>query len=136
MKLTQQSLSTYVNLALLVSLILFSCSKEPGEGGRASITGKVYVMEYDKNCTVIKDEYYGVDEAVYIIAGNDPSYFQRIRTGPDGTFWFPNLRIGKYKVYSLSNNCAVPGKTEPIILEVEITKKSQKFVTEDIKVIR
>lgn len=136
MKLTQQSLSTYFYLALLVSLILFSCSKEPGEGGRASIIGKVYVLEYDKSCTLIKDQYYGVDETVYIIAGNDPSYFQRIRTGPDGTFWFPNLRIGKYKVYALSNNCAVPGKTEPIILEVEITKKSQKFVTEDIKVIR
>lgn len=132
MKPIQQSLTTHFYLALLISLILFSCSKEPGEGGRASITGKVYVLDYDKNCTLIKDESYGIVETVFIIAGHDPSYFKRVRTGPDGNFWFPNLRIDKYKVYALSKNCAVLGKTEPIVMEVEITKKNQKFVTEYI----
>ena len=64
------------------------------------------MLEYNKTCTVLKDEYYGIDEIVYIIAGDDPSYFERVRTGPDGTFWFPNLRMGKYEVYALSENCA------------------------------
>lgn len=136
MKAINKLISTHFYLTLLLSLFLFSCSKEPGEGGRASITGKVYVLDYNKSCTVLKDEYYGIDETVYIIAGDDPSYFERVRTGPDGTFWFPHLRMGKYKVYALSNNCAVPGEREPIIKEVEITKKNQQFVTEDIKVIR
>lgn len=129
-------ISTNICFALVLSLFLFGCSKEPGEGGRASISGKVYVSDYNKDCSTLKDEYYGIDETVYIIAGDDPSYFERVRIGPDGTFWFPYLRKGKYKVYALSENCDVPGENEAVIKHVEITEKNQHFVTEDIKVIR
>ncbi len=120
--------------ALLV--LSSSCEKDPGEGGQASITGKVYVKEYNGNCSELRDEYFGVDEEVYIIAGDDPSYFERLRTGPDGVFWFPYLRKGKYQVYAISENCSVPGQREPIIKVVEIDERKQELVTEDIIVIR
>lgn len=102
----------------------------------ASVTGKVYVQDYNGNCTQLRDEFYGIDEDVFIIAGDDPSYFDKVKTGPDGTFWFPYLRKGKYKVYALSENCAVPGQLEVVIKEVEITGRKNEVVTEDIVVIR
>ncbi len=123
-------------LLILSVLIVSSCEKDPGEGGMASISGKVYVQEYNGNCTELRDQYYGIDEDVFIIAGDDPSYFDRVKTGPDGTFWFRYLRKGKYKVYALSENCDVPGQLEAVIKEMEITDRKQKMVTQDIVVIR
>ncbi len=118
---------------ILISLVpITSCEKEPGEGGRASITGKVYVQDYNGNCTVILDEFYVIDEPVFIIAGDDPSYFERIRTGPGGTFWFPYLRTGTYTVYALSKECDVAGKYIPVEITVEITGRKEQVVTEDI----
>lgn len=123
-------------LLIVLVLAITSCEKDPGEGGRATITGKVYVQDYNGNCTVLRDEFYGIDEDVYIIAGDEPSYFDKVKTGPDGTFWFPYLRKGKYKVYALSQNCAAPGALEAVIMNVEIDGRKQEVVTPDIVVIR
>ena len=127
---------SYWLVAILCVVLCISCEKEPGEGGRASISGKIYVEEYNGDCSQLRDEYYGINERVFIIAGDDPSYFEDVRTGPDGTFWFQYLRKGKYQVYALSDNCDVPGETEPIILEVEIKERKQDLETQDIVVIR
>lgn len=119
-----------------VAFFLSGCEKEPGEGGLASISGKIFVQDYNGNCTELRDEYYGIDETVYIIAGDDPSYFERVRTGPDGTYWFPYLRKGDYTVYSLSENCDAPGQIETVDREVSITKRKEEIVLPDIVVIR
>lgn len=118
------------------TLLFLGCEKEPGEGGRASIQGKLYIQEYNGDCSELRDEYYGINERVFIIAGDDPSYFEDVRTGPDGTFWFQYLRKGSYKVYAISENCDVAGQTEPIFIEVEIDERKQNFETQDIVVIR
>ncbi len=120
----------------VVCLFFFSCEDNPGEGGRASIQGKVFVRDFNGNCTVLLDSFYGIDEEVYIIAGDDPSYFERVRTGPDGTFWFPYLRKGKYEVYALSEPCDVAGELEAVSVFVEIRDRKEDIVTEDIVVIR
>jgi hypothetical protein len=126
-----------LELILFICLILItSCEKDPGEGGRASIQGKIFVEDYNGNCTILLDSFYGIDEEVYIIAGDDPSYFERVRTGPDGTYWFPYLRKGKYKVYALSEPCGVPGEREAVVVEAEITERKEQLVLDDIIVIR
>jgi len=135
-KLQEKLMSKTIYFTIVLALLLLGCSKEPGEGGQASITGKVYVYEFNGNCSELRGEYYGIDEEVYIIAGDDPSYFERVRTGPDGTFWFPYLRKGNYQVYAISDNCDAPGETEAVIIDVEITERKQEFVTENIEVIR
>ncbi|HKL02520.1 MAG TPA: hypothetical protein VJ911_02545 [Cryomorphaceae bacterium] len=127
----------YPLIVLALAVLLFAgCEKEPGEGGLASISGKIYVQDYNGNCTELRDEYYGIDEEVYIIAGDDPSYFERVRTGPDGTYWFPYLRKGDYTVYSLSENCEAPGDLEAVEQNVSITRRKQEKVLTDIVVIR
>jgi len=119
-----------------VCLFFFACNNEPGEGGRASIQGKVYVQDFNGNCTVLLDSFYGIDEEVYIIAGDDPSYFERVRTGPDGTYWFPYLRKGKYEVYALSEPCDVSGELEAVSIMVEIKDRKEEVVLDDIIVLR
>ncbi|MGB6037080.1 MAG: hypothetical protein WBG42_12480 [Cryomorphaceae bacterium] len=120
----------------IICLFFFSCEDKPGEGGRASVQGKVYVKDFNGNCTVLLDSFYGIDEEVFIIAGDDPSYFERVRTGPDGTFWFPYLRRGKYEVYALSEPCNIPGELETVGFEIEIKERKEEIITEDIVVLR
>lgn len=119
-----------------VAFFFLGCEKEPGEGGLASISGKIFVQDYNGNCSELRDEYYGIDEEVYIIAGDDPSYFERVRTGPDGTYWFPYLRKGDYTVYCLSENCDAPGQLEAVERNVRIVKRKEEKVLTDIVVIR
>jgi len=94
------------------------------------------VKDFNGNCTVLLDSFYGIDEEVYIIAGDDPAHFERVRTGPDGTFWFPYLRRGKYEVYALSEPCDVAGELEAVSVQVEIKERKEEIVIEDIIVLR
>ena len=121
---------------IIIAILFIQCEKEPGEGGQASIQGKIFVQEYNAGCTVLSSEYYVVDEEVYIIAGDDPSYFERVRTGPDGTYWFPYLRKGKYTVYAISDDCNNPGQDTTVQMEVEIDSRKQELVLPDMVIIK
>ncbi len=123
--------------SFLIAIFIFSaCEKDPGPGGKASIQGKVWIEEYNGNCSDLRATYYGVDEEVYIIAGDEPSYFERVRTGPDGTYWFPYLQEGRYTVYAISNACDLTDANETRRLEVEISDRKAKIVLPDIVVVR
>jgi hypothetical protein len=91
---------------LILLLILASCEKEPGEGGSSSIQGYVHVTDYNSNFLIILDEYDGYDEDVYLVYGDDMSFTERTRTGPDGKFEFKYLREGDYTVYVYSDTLA------------------------------
>jgi len=124
-------------LIIVFATLFIRCEKEPGEGGQASIQGKIFVQEYNNNCSVLRAEYYVVDEEVYIIAGDDPSYFERVRTAPDGTYWFPYLRKGKYTVYAISENCEeLDGQDYAVELEAQIDSRKQELVLPDIVIFR
>jgi len=120
-------------LALNFCVFFFcACQNEPGDGGRASIQGKVKVHIIGV-CGDTLDSSFGIDEEVYIIAGDDPSYFERVRTGPDGTFWFPFLRKGDYEVYALSEPCENPfGQLQPVSVFVDIQGRKDEITTEEI----
>jgi hypothetical protein len=128
-------------LAALVSLLcclLFSCKKPAGEGGQASIRGKVIVYDYNSSLTVLKGVYPAYDVDVYIIYGDDVSYGDKVKTGPDGMFEFKYLRKGKYKVYVyskvLSQSNPAP-EDEAIIKEVTISKRKGAVDAPDITII-
>lgn len=113
---------------LVLSLINMSCKKPAGEGGQATIKGKVYTENWNGNFTVLNDEYYAQGEKVYIIYGDDTSIGDETRTSYDGSYEFKNLRIGNYKVYALSadsSSGAALSKTIEILKNVEITKKKE-----------
>lgn len=109
-----------------ILFLVHSCSNGPGAGGRASITGKVKAQDYTNNCTTLNGEYFSPDEDVYIIYGDDPTYGDRVKTGPDGTFMFRYLRKGTYKVYVYSDDCSTLSGTTAVQATIEITGRTEE----------
>lgn len=122
------------SFAVLLAFGFSSCSNGPGQGGQASIQGKVYATNYNSTCTIVNGEFYAPDEDVYIIYGDDPSYGDRVKTAPDGTFWFRYLRPGKYTIYAYSKDCTAPSGKEAKSISVEITEKKQAVVLDDLQI--
>jgi hypothetical protein len=123
---------------LSVSLFTFSsCKKEEGEGGQASVTGKVWIKRYNTTGTLLIGQYAGAYEDVYIIYGDDETYGDRVETNPDGIFEFKYLRPGKYKVYSYSEGGSITtANRKAVIKDVEITDKKQTVDAGTIEVAK
>src|SRR5690349_14680954 len=114
----------------IFSLMFVACKKGPGEGGRTSIVGKVWAEEWDDiSYTQHYDslDRWAADEDVYIIYGDDVSFGDRTRTGPDGVFEFKYLREGDYTIYVYSeapeNSAATAGGKVAISKRVSIPSK-------------
>ena len=125
--------------AILIAIA--SCNSGPGPGGQATITGKVYVKgNWNPSCTLYTDSssgftpYYGPDFDVYLIYGDDPTYGDRVKSAPDGTFQFKYLRKGKYTVYVYSNDCTAPSGKSTVSSSVEITEKKQEVILSNLRV--
>ena len=120
--------------ATLTVFFLCSCEKEPGEGGNSTIFGKVYVKDYNGTFTVLNGVYYGPDEDVYIIYGDDKTYSERVSTNYDGVYEFKYLRPGKYTIYAYSKDSTLlsPSGLIEKTKEVEITEKGQEIEVPDI----
>ena len=116
-------------LLFLTAAVLFtsSCEKDPGVGGNSTITGKIYVREYNKDFTELEAEYYAADEDIFIIYGSGTVPDDDLKTGPGGDFAFQYLRPGKYILYAYSADSAGTSAsgTIPVYREVEITEKKQ-----------
>lgn len=114
----------------IIALGVSSCAKDPGPGGNATITGKVWVKDYNSSFTTLQNEYAGADEDVYIIYGNDASYGDRVKAGPDGVFEFKYLRKGNYTlyVYSKDSTLASPTGTVAVMKAVEVPSYKRQTV--------
>lgn len=119
--------------ALQISVFFTACTNGPGPGGKASIEGVLKATRYVNNCTTNAGSFLAEDEDVYLIYGEDPSYGDRVKTGPGGVFYFKYLRPGKYTVYAYSSNCSVAQK-EAVIMEVEITDKNEMLITDTLRI--
>lgn len=123
-----------VTLSCLV-LTAVSCNKEPGEGGTSTIEGKVWVVDKN-NDGEITDEYYAMDEEVFIAYGEDQTYSDNFNTSYDGSYRFDHLTPGMYTVFAYSDCDTCSGEMEAVIQTVEITDKKQVVVVPDLTVIR
>jgi hypothetical protein len=121
---------------LALSVLLFSCSKDPGEGGNSSIYGSVWVKNYNSTFTVLNGEYEGADEDVYIIYGDGNGYSDKVSANYKGVYEFKYLRPGKYTIYIYSKDSTLqsPSGKIPIIKEVEITEKKQEIEVPEITI--
>jgi hypothetical protein len=93
----------FIALAALFT-ITYACKKPPGEGGTSSIKGTIYTKNYNSNFSTLLGQYPGADVDVYIIYGEEVSFGDRTRSGPDGVFEFKYLRKGNYKIYVYSKD--------------------------------
>lgn len=110
-------------LSVLIAFVFSSCHKAAGEGGTSVIKGKIWVQDYNTTQTTLLSEYYGADIEVYIIYGTESNYFNdRIRTSFDGSFEFPFLAKGSYRIFAYSKCNTCDGGIEPILVSTEVTK--------------
>ncbi|MEJ5264003.1 MAG: hypothetical protein WHT29_01670 [Bacteroidales bacterium] len=110
------------------------------EKGNATISGKIWLINYKNNGYEIKDISLAQEVDVYLIYGNHKSYDVRTRTNYDGTFQFTNLIKGDYVVfvYSEAEDAFgnLTGATEKVAHKkhISITEDRQEvFVTDTIK---
>ena len=131
-----------MNRIVIILIVVFasfvSCKKEPGEGGFASIEGKVLLKNYDATYTILQSEYYAAGETVYIIYGNGTEIGNTVKTSYDGSFKFNYLNKGNYKIYVLGEDPTKPYLSEPKeeLVEVTISEKKQKIILDDFVIIK
>lgn len=114
-------------------LILFSCKKEPGVGGNASITGKVITRDYNATFTNLLGVYPSADQYVYIVFGDHVGYDKRIKTDYNGVYRFSYLYPGKYTIYTYSMDSTGTQLSGiiPVKKEIQLSKK-QHFQMPDL----
>lgn len=118
----------------LVALTMASCEKEPGKGGLASISGKVFGLDYNSN-GVLHDSGYVGDVRVYISYGGGTVADDDTRSSYTGEYSFKGLQKGKYKLWVFSECPSCNFNIEPIVQEVEITETRQEAYLPDFVVI-
>ncbi len=125
-------------LLLLLSTVLFSCTKEEGSGGNSSIYGKITTYDYNAEFTDLKGIYPAADEDVFIIYGNDRSFSERIRTNYEGIYEFKYLRPGNYTVYvySKDSTLTLPSGNYAVVRNVTIENKKEDVEVPDMKIFR
>lgn len=102
--------------------------------GTSTITGKIYVLDYNAERTTLLAQYFGADEDVFIVYGDDPFYFDNVKTYHDGTFQFNNLVKGTYTVYALSD--PYTRQLIPVSKVVTINEDFQKKDVGTIEIVK
>lgn len=111
-----------------ITFLISSCEKPAGEGGKASVYGKIWVQEWNNSYTVLNGEHAGMDEDVYIIYGDDVNYGDKQTTNYNGEFEFKYLRKGKYKVFIYSRFRALNKSGDStVVKEIEIKDTKEKI---------
>ncbi len=125
-------------------LLNSSCSKDEGEGGTSTITGKVIEEKWDNTFSILDKTYKARDQDVYILYGDDnTTYDNDYKTSYDGTYEFKYLQKGTYKLYVYTEDTtglAANGTVDfslpkiPVFATVEITKNGQIVTVPDMTI--
>lgn len=127
-------------LIFAAAALAFGCKKTPGDGGLATIRGKVveelrFVLT---NPGTFAAEYSAPDEDVWIVYGNNVSPDERVRTNYDGEFEFQFLRPGEYTIYVYSRDTTgspnVAPTRMPIIRTVTIDERRQDLDIGELRI--
>ena len=115
-----------------------SCKKDPGPGGKANIKGKVYVKNYDASFGILMSQYYEQGENVYITYGDETEVGDNVKTSYDGSFVFPFMRKGKYKIWAISKDSSStdPTATKAVIQEIEIKERKGDVTIPDLVILK
>ena len=105
------------------------------DDGTANITGRIRVKEYNTTGELVA-EYYGQDYEVFIAYNDNTTAFERVLTGGEGHFTFPNLITGDFVVYAFSECDNCPGGITPSEIEATVSTKGQTITLTDLVVER
>lgn len=115
---------------LLVLSGVLSCRKTPGQGGNATIKGRIWVKKYDPYFSILELQYPGDNMAVSLTFGNNTSPDMSAVTNANGEFEFLYLRKGNYKVTIYSKvfqDSLHPSGEIPVDANVTIDKRKGTY---------
>lgn len=123
-----------MGLVFIAFALSFSSCQKEGEGGTATIKGKVYAKNYDALGNLIS-EFYAPDEDVYIIYGSGSSFHDdRYTTTFDGSFRFQYLTKGEYTVFVYSDCDTCASGLETVSQTIQITANGEDVVLDDLQI--
>ena len=126
----------YLSFLIVGLLMMTACKKEEGYGGKSTLYGKVYELNYN-NSGQLTSEYYVQERRVYITFGNDDFYSDEVRTDYEGKFKFSYLYPGDYTVYAYSECSPIDpcdSDLKAVALEIKILNNGDVVYTSDIVV--
>jgi hypothetical protein len=125
-----------LSLVFLLLLALGACEKPEGEGGRATIKGKIIAQLREPVTNTVIAEYPYLDERVFIVYGKQaiPIADDDTRTSFNGWYSFSELNPGDYTIYAYSECLGCPEQKEPVIKQVNIGKNDDEVIAETIYV--
>ena len=112
-------------LVVGVSVLLASCTKSEGVGGKSIIKGKITITNSDNG--QLEDTYDAQSHDVYIIYGDGTVFNDDVETSYDGTYQFEYLNKGSYQIYTYSDCEDCPkGQDSLIMIPVELENNETK----------
>lgn len=121
----------YTLVAFFSGMIFSGCKKTEGEGGLASVSGKLHTKEYYKDRQTIISEYYQPDEDVFIVYGDDETISDNTKTDQNGFYRFKYLQPGNYTVFAYSDDLSGMENSGKKVVSKTITVAKRK---EDVSV--
>ena len=90
----------FINSFFIILFLVFasSCKQEAGDGGLATLHGKVYSYDLN-NFGLVTDSGYLAETRVYLSYGNHTWADNNTRTSYTGEYIFPYLHTGDYSVW-------------------------------------
>lgn len=123
----------YISIIIVLLCILSACSKNEGEGGSASIQGRVFAFNLNSVGNIADSAYIG-DERIFISYGDHTIIDDETRTSYDGSYRFNNLIKGNYTIFIFSYCGKCPLNQLVLKKNVSITERKQKITLEDFKI--
>lgn len=122
-------------IMMIFGALLVGCTKSPGVGGKAKLTGTVeaiFVQEGSFDTVGIEAI---PEHRVYIIYGDGSLQDDEIRTSPNGGYKFEYLNPGNYKIYTYSESLLTPSELEEVSVTVTIGKKETEVSVPKLTII-
>lgn len=127
----------FIAIIFLSLVNIYSCKKEPGEGGNATVYGRVWVRDYNPTFSALLDSYWAQNEDVFIIYGNEKGVSDRVRTSYNGSYQFKFLRPGKYTIFAYSKDSTLQTLAEiPIIKTITIGNNDNEVEVPQIDILK
>ncbi|MDZ4843947.1 MAG: hypothetical protein SH857_00205 [Chitinophagales bacterium] len=116
-----------------ITILLFSsCEKEPGDGGLATIKGKVLSYRFDNDGVLVDSGYVG-DVRVFISYGDNTWVDDDARTSYTGEYAFEWLQKGAYKIWVISDCPSCPENQQQDVLDVTVDERKETIDARDLK---
>ena len=114
-------------LCAAMAVLLFSCSKDPGVGGKATVKGIIIKEDWNENTGQFTGiSYPAPDERIYIDYSADGFLDDDVRTNYDGEFEFRWLRKGDYEIVVYSECPTCDSGQEAIRIPVSIGDRKEE----------